>query len=119
MQTRESMSVNSNDISISRSRQLDPAIPPSKIASLSSGEFVGMVADDITEKISRKIFHAEILNDHEAIRKETGSYKEIPKVREVTSEEVQDNYMQVKLDVNLIIDKEMRKLAALKKKQTN
>jgi hypothetical protein len=117
MQTRESMSVNSNDISISRSRQLDAAIPPSKIASLSSGEFVGMVADDVTEKIKRKLFHGEIINDHEGIKRETESYETIPKVREVSQQEVQENFMQVKLDVRLIIENEMRKLGLVKKRE--
>ena len=42
--------------------QLDYAIPASKIASLSSGEFVGVVADDPHEKIKLKMFHAEIMN---------------------------------------------------------
>src|SRR5690606_39764116 len=46
MQDRESMSINSGDTSISKSKQLESAVPASKIAALSSGEFVGMVADD-------------------------------------------------------------------------
>src|SRR6476660_7311407 len=45
MQDRTSLSINRNDTSISKSKQLDAAIPPSKISSLSSGQFVGMVAD--------------------------------------------------------------------------
>ncbi|MBB6126369.1 Arm DNA-binding domain-containing protein [Mucilaginibacter lappiensis] len=36
----------SNDTSVSKSTQLDYAVPPSKISSLSSGTFVGMVADN-------------------------------------------------------------------------
>jgi hypothetical protein len=40
---------------------LDLAVPASKIASLSSGEFVGMVADDPDQKIDLKAFHSEIL----------------------------------------------------------
>jgi type IV secretory pathway TraG/TraD family ATPase VirD4 len=44
MQDRSSLSINSSDTSISLSKQLDNAIPPSKISSLSSGEFVGIVA---------------------------------------------------------------------------
>src|SRR5690606_36307736 len=51
MQDRESYSINSGDTSISRSKQLDTAIPPSKISGLSSGAFVGMVADDPDCKI--------------------------------------------------------------------
>ena len=46
MQDRASFSINRLDTSISRSKQLESAIPTSKIAALSSGEFVGMVADD-------------------------------------------------------------------------
>ena len=46
LQDRESLSITSSDTSISRSRQLESAVPPSRISSLSSGEFVGMVADD-------------------------------------------------------------------------
>lgn len=69
LQDRSSFSINSSDTSISRSKQLESAIPPSKIAALSSGEFVGMVADDPTCKIELKAFHGEILNDHQALKK--------------------------------------------------
>ncbi|MDB5014115.1 MAG: conjugal transfer protein TraG, partial [Daejeonella sp.] len=49
-QRRHSVSVNSSDTSHSTSTQLDYAIPASKISTLSSGEFVGMVADDLHTK---------------------------------------------------------------------
>jgi hypothetical protein len=45
------MSINSSDTSISKSAQMHYAIPASKIATLSSGEFVGVVADSPGEKI--------------------------------------------------------------------
>ena len=51
MQDRESLSINRSDTSISRSKQLESAVPPSKISALSSGEFVGRVADDPDNKI--------------------------------------------------------------------
>lgn len=110
MQDRESLSINSNDTSISRSKQLDSAIPASKIAALSSGEFVGMVADDPLEKIELKAFHCEILNDHEAIQKEEAAYQEIMPVRKIDSLMVQRNYKQVKQDVQEIIQSEMERL---------
>ena len=56
IQDRQSLSINRTDTSISLSTQLDFAIPASKISSLSSGEFVGMVADDPHEKIKPKCF---------------------------------------------------------------
>jgi len=118
MQDRESVSINSNDTSISRSKQLELAIPPSTISSLSSGEFVGMVADDPSCKIERKMFHACIQNDAENLKREEKNYKDIPINRKVTEQEILDNYMQVKLDVQLIIEKEMENLRMLKKNKT-
>jgi type IV secretory pathway TraG/TraD family ATPase VirD4 len=112
MQDRESLSINSNDTSISRSKQLESAVPPSKIASLSSGEFVGMVADDPLCRIDLKTFHAEILNDHEAIKSEEASYREIEPVRKIDQQAVQRNYDQVKQDIQEIIQSEMERLLA-------
>jgi len=40
---------------------MDFVIPQSRISSLSSGEFVGMVADDPDQKIKVKAFHYEIM----------------------------------------------------------
>jgi hypothetical protein len=111
VQERESISVNASDTSHSRSTQLDSAIPPSKIASLSSGEFVGMVADDPDQKIRLKIFHNEILNDHEGIRKEEDHYESIPMVREITQQEIQDNYFRIKEDIKSIIEQKFSKAA--------
>jgi hypothetical protein len=111
VQERESVSINSSDTSVSRSTQLDSAIPPSKIASLSSGEFVGMVADDPDQKIQLKIFHNEIMNDHEAIKREEDSYEPIPLVRNVTQKEISDNYVQIKREIEYIVD-EINKNAA-------
>lgn len=110
MQDRESYSINSGDTSISRSKQLEAAIPPSKISALSSGEFVGMVADDPDNKIDLKAFHCEIINDHEALKREEESYKEIEVIRKLDSSMVQRNYFQIKQDIQDIIQSEMERL---------
>ena len=110
MQDRQSLSINSGDTSISRSKQLESAIPPSKIAALSSGEFVGMVADDPHCKIELKTFHCELLNDHDALKKEQENYKEIAIVRKLDNTIVQRNYLQVKQDIQEIIHSEMERL---------
>jgi hypothetical protein len=107
VQQRDSLSINSSDTSVSQSSQLDSAIPPSKIAGLSSGEFVGMVADDPLQKIELKTFHAEILNDHEGIRKEEKLYKEIPVIRNVTPFEIQENYFKIKKDIERIVSEKI------------
>jgi len=110
MQDRESLSINSQDTSISRSKQLEAAVPPSKISSLSSGEFVGMVADDPDNKIELKTFHCEIINDHGALKQEQDGYKEIPILRKLDNSMVQKNYVQVKEDVQNIVQAEMERL---------
>lgn len=110
MQDRESLSINRNDTSISRSKQLEAAIPPSKISALSSGEFVGLVADDPENKIELKTFHCEILNDHAALKKEEESYKEIAAIRKIDNSMVQRNFIQVKQDIQDIIHAEISRL---------
>ncbi len=110
MQDRQSVSFNRMDTSISHSKQLDAAIPASKIAALSSGEFVGMVADDPLEKIKLKMFHSEIINDHEKLNEEVSRYKEIPVVSNVTQQQVLDNYYQVKMDIKKLIGEEVERL---------
>src|ERR1700744_5186072 len=107
MQDRENLSINSQDTSISRSKQLDAAVPPSTISALSSGEFVGMIADNPDEKIELKTFHCEVINDHEALKKEQENFKEIPVIRKLDNSIVQRNYLQVKKDVDDIIQAEM------------
>lgn len=110
MQERESLSINSQDTSISRSRQLDTAVQPSTISSLSSGQFVGVVADDPDNKIELKTFHCEILNDHRVLKEEQDNYNQIPIIRKLDNSIVQRNYLQVKQDVQDLIDAEMSKL---------
>jgi hypothetical protein len=103
VQERESVSINRMDTSVSRSTQLDFAIPASKIASLSSGEFVGMVADNPDQKIDLKTFHAEILNDHATLKREEENYKPIPIIRNISQQTIQQNYTRIKDDILEII----------------
>jgi len=110
MQDRESLSINASDTSISRSKQLESAVPPSKISALNSGEFVGMVADDPDCKIDLKTFHCEILNDHDALKKEQDAYIDIQVIRKLDNTMVQRNYLQMKQDVQDIIHSEMERL---------
>ena len=112
MQDRQSVSVNRLDTSISHSKQLDSAIPASKIAALSSGEFVGLVADNPDEKIKLKMFHAEIINDADKLNDEMSWYNDIPVVSNVSQQQVLDNYYQVKMEVKRLIGEEVEVLRA-------
>ncbi|WP_345949158.1 conjugal transfer protein MobC [Mucilaginibacter sp. PAMB04274] len=107
MQDRTSLSINSDDTSTSKSLQLEYAIPASKISGLSSGQFVGMVADDPENKIALKVFHNEIQNDHEAIKREEEAYQPIPVIQDVTSDLIQDNYIRIKDDIKRLLLEEL------------
>ncbi|RZK43402.1 MAG: conjugal transfer protein TraG [Pedobacter sp.] len=109
-QQKDSVSINSSDTSITRATQMDYAIPASKIATLSSGEFVGVVADNPEQKIKLKMFHSEIQNDHGAMAQEEADFVEIPVVRKVTGEMVEENYRQIKLEVEELLKAECGKL---------
>jgi len=110
MQDRESISINSNDTSISKSKQLELAIPASTIASLSSGEFVGIVADNPEQKIELKAFHNEIVNDHKALLTEQDKFLGLPVIKNVTAKAIHDNYLQVKKDIREMIESEMERM---------
>lgn len=110
MQDRQSLSINRNDTSISKSKQLEAAVPASKIAALSSGEFVGMVADTPDQKIALKAFHAEIINDYNAIAEEEKNYKPLPLIRQVTPDMVQRNYVEIKKDIEELINFELHRI---------
>lgn len=84
---------------------MESAVPPSKISVLSSRE-----ADDPDCKIDLKIFHCEILNNQEALKKEQEAYKDIQVIRKLDNTMVQRNYLQIKQDVQDIIHSEMNPL---------
>lgn len=107
MQERQSVTINSQDTSISKSTQLDFAVPASKIGTLSSGEFVGLVADDPTNKIDLKVFHNSIINDHAALNAEEDAFKPIPEIRKTDGDMLMANYLSIKADIQDIISHEL------------
>lgn len=110
MQDRASFSINQQDTSINKSKQLDTAIPASSIASLSSGEFVGIVADDPDQKIQLKTFHCALQNDHRALQAEQANYRPIPTIRVVDNAIIQRNYLQIKQDVEDLVNAEIDRM---------
>lgn len=110
MQDRQSLSINRNDTSISKSKQLEAAVPASRISALSSGEFVGTMADNPEERIELKSFHCSIQNDHSAIKAETQAYLPIPIIRKIDPVIVQRNYQAIRDEVREIVNAELQKI---------
>jgi len=102
---KTTVSVNSADTSISRSEQSTPTILPATIANLSSGEFVGILADDPDNEMALKAFHAKIIKRPGIEIKE-----DLPIVREVTEAMVQENFLQVKKEVQELVNSEMTRI---------
>ncbi|RPE13159.1 conjugal transfer protein TraG [Chitinophaga lutea] len=109
-QEKESTSISSSDTSVSKSTQLEVAIQPAKIANLSSGEFVGAVADTPQQKIAQKAFHCELLVDFDAVANEEKQYEDFPVIRNITEDEVMKNFNQVKYDIQDLINNEMKRI---------
>ncbi|MCH5684234.1 TraG/TraD/VirD4 family protein [Niabella sp. W65] len=103
VQQRDSISINRQDTSVSKSTQLDSAIPASTIATLSPGEFVGIVADNPDQPIEQKIFHAQIQNDHQALKSESERFVDIPNPNKVTEHEIADHFIIVKNDITNLV----------------
>ncbi|WP_025144878.1 conjugal transfer protein MobC [Pedobacter jeongneungensis] len=110
MQERESLSISDSGTSISKSKQLEAAVPPSKIAKLSSGQFAGILSDLPHQKIELKAFDCEVIANFDAIKKEEDAYQPIPVIRQVNQEMVLRNYHQVKNDVQEIANNEIRRM---------
>lgn len=118
LQTRQSTTISDSSTSHSINTQLDSLIPPSKIANLSQGMFVGAVTDNFGEKIEQKIFHAQIVIDNEKVKRETADYKPIPQISNFTGtdgydhmdEMINENYYRIKADVDDIVASEMHRI---------
>ncbi|NDW18756.1 conjugal transfer protein TraG [Dysgonomonas sp. 216] len=118
LQKRRSMTINRNDKSTSISTQLDSLIPASKISNLTQGMFVGAVSDNFDERIEQKIFHGQIVIDNEKVAAETKAYQPIPILtnftdengKDMMNEQIENNYRQIKLDMQAIVDKEIKRI---------
>ncbi len=110
MQNRRSVSINSSDTSVSYSRQLDLAVPPSTISTLSSGEFVGVVADNPDQEIKLKRFHACVLNNHKEIARQDREAVPIPKIREVDNDMIRECYNTVKSEIHQLVETELDRM---------
>jgi len=102
---KTSVSTNSVDTSISHSLQWEPIVTPATIANLSSGEFVGVVADDPDVPVELKAFHAKVqLGESEILGNEA-----LPVVfssSEDLSSVIQSVFEQVRYDIMRLVDVE-------------
>jgi type IV secretory pathway VirB4 component len=104
MQNKNSLSITGSDTSVTKSKQFDTAIPTSIISSLSSGEFVGTIADYPDNKIALKMFHCELKKSKSISSRYTSCNKYMPIIKNISSEIITMNYNKIKGEVNKIAD---------------
>lgn len=123
-QDTTSFSTNSSDTSISKSQQWEQVISPATIATLSSGEFLGVVADDPGREMELKAFHAQLIKDDLAVGSVGGAgggamagsgggalaLLSLPIVRDVDAAVVLANFQQVREDIVNLVSVEMGRI---------
>jgi len=107
---RTSISNNSSDTSINHSLQWEPMVTPATIANLSSGEFVGVVADDPDMPVELKAFHAKLRRQDVGVPG-SGALPMVGRTSEDFPAVISSNYEQVKFDIQALVDKELRRMA--------
>ncbi|GAC1487670.1 MAG: hypothetical protein NVS1B13_15870 [Flavisolibacter sp.] len=85
-------------------------IPISKISSLSTGEFVGMVADNPDEPIELKTFCAHISKEDGGSGIDPKSMKELPDIREIDQGDILDNFIRIKEEVLMMVESELERM---------
>lgn len=103
---RTTISVNSSDVSTSKTEQTVDAVTPSTLANLSSGEFVGITADDPGKKIKLKAFHAFIKKRPNPKEEDV----DLPIVREIDPAVIVGNYELIGLQITDMIKEEMKRI---------
>lgn len=106
MQDRESFTTTYSDLQVTQSHQLEQVIPVSRIASLSSGEFVGMVADTPAQPIPVKTFCCRLANGVAS----TAALAELPVIRVVTHEALLANFELIRAQVGELVLSELDRI---------
>ena len=109
-QIGEGLSIDRNKTSTSLNEKLESLIPAGKIASLNTGEMVGLIAQDVQEHYTGK-FETSAVNcrinlNHREIAREEAAYRELPdfyNFGEHKDEVLRENFFRINREVEAII----------------
>jgi hypothetical protein len=106
LKDRSSVSTNSSDTSVSVTPQWEEAITPATLAMLSSGEFVGVTADDPGVEAGLKGFHARIVREEIKV-----GDRRLPVINHpVDVASLQRHFAGVRKEMEGLVEKEFGKL---------
>lgn len=110
-QTGEGLSIDRSKTSVSFNEKLDALIPAGKIANLKTGEMVGLVAQDVSEKFTGEYkpsaLNCKINLDLDAIKYEEAHYRELPKFYDFKGkkdEKLDQNYDRIVAEIDYVIN---------------
>jgi hypothetical protein len=112
LQHRQSLTNTESNIQVTDSHQLQPVIPESRIATLSPGEFCGIIADTPMQPIELKTFCCRISVDFSALNAEEAAWKPLPVIQKDITDAVLDaTFLQVRTDIHELVNSEMKRIS--------
>jgi hypothetical protein len=103
---KTTVSINSSDTSVARSEQSKESISTATLAALSSGEFVGVLADDPDTPLAIKNFHAKLKKDPSDNLPPT----ELPIVTPVDKDLLKENVNRIKNEIQQLVATETKRI---------
>lgn len=112
-QQGEGLSIDRTKTSISLNEKLDSLIPAGKIASLKTGEMVGIIAKDVEEENEEmgdyisSAFNCKINLDMKAIAQEEANYKPLPiyyDFKGKKDEKLYENYKKINSEIQELVE---------------
>jgi hypothetical protein len=90
----------------------EPTVTSATIAGLSSGEFVGTVADEPGRELEAKVFHGRIVREEASGGDSVDGAFQLPIVREVSERVVRAAFDRVRAEVEEIVAAGRKRVAA-------
>ena len=112
-QMKVSVTHNDDTTSYNTSTVMDMMIPASKLVSQSQGHMAGVVSDSFEQRAKFKFFKGEIVHDNEKISREQKAFKPVPQIRNVSQEEVEENFYQIKIEIKDLINERLQSIRDL------
>jgi hypothetical protein len=110
-QIGESLSIDRNKTSTSLQEKLEPLIPAGKMASLNTGEMVGLIAADVQEvytgKFETSAINCKVNLDVAELSAEEAGYRDLPVYYDFAGRKDQilrENFMRINSEVDAIVE---------------
>lgn len=122
-QVSQSVSVSKSGTNITTNERMDFLVPQSKIATLQTGQMVGVLAESklVDEKNfvdkNKSVFNAKINLDNKEIQKEENNYKSTPRYYSMVDDAIQNKINALKREILLLTNSKIKQEEKKRKMQ--